>query len=134
MIPVYIGNKNSKNFSVEVDEYAGVISITSTERCFVEPMTFRYVKDCMLSVETDYLDNRIQEIIVSYYRKKFNGFNLDSAQTKKSAVSVKIPDKKKIEKHMLFWNQDIEEDYEIYLGKDFLDVKLTNIIDVIYIL
>jgi len=115
-----------KNFIVEIDEFAGVISLLSSDRLFLEPMTFRYLEETTLSIEVDYKDNRIQEIIFSYYKHEFEGFPLSDLDVQFGCPLVVIPEKKSIEKHMLYWNLDFGTKAEIHVGKHFVDIRLES--------
>lgn len=134
MISTFKSSAGLKVFSVDVDEYAGVITVSTSKRCFTEPMTFRYVKDCMVSIESDYTDNSLQEIVIAGYKEQFSGFNIEKVQCRNQTISLVIPEKKTIEKHMLFWNLDFEEGCRIFIGKGFIEVQLgnSNQVDSIY--
>lgn len=114
--------KELMHFFSEVDPYAGVISILSHNRKFEEPLTFCFVKDARLSVEIDYTDPRIQEVIFSFYLEVFDGFQKVNAEIKYETPCLVCPNKNDVERHVLYWNLDYMRTPFIFVGKDYVDI------------
>lgn len=113
-----------KRFYIQVDEYAGVISILSNDRRFIEPMTFRFVKNAMLTVEVDYTDEHIQEIIFSYYSNSFDGLTSEGVEILNISPSIVVPKKNEVERHALYWNLDFQQTPLIFIGESYVDIGI----------